>query len=215
MLDIAKILAGAGLVWAAVTLVFQVIRARGGGRTDFSDSKGNPRRGIAYYFTVAMIPTHKESASKHPLEFSIGMLMHVGVIASLVTVLLFLVRTDAVGGFLLFARPVILLALIAGLLLLVRRTRSKSLRAMTSPDDFIAIIATCGLLALASLADLGPGLAIAFLLYTAVLCVYVPLGKLRHAIFFFAARAEYGRRLGHRGVYPPPAAKGQPDAGQS
>ena len=32
----------------------------------------------------------------------------------------------------------------------------------------------------------------------------LPLGKLRHMAFFFAARADLGRRLGYRGVYPPP-----------
>jgi hypothetical protein len=43
----------------------------------------------------------------------------------------------------------------------------------------------------------------AFLIYAGVLFLYFPLGKLRHAVFFFVARADYGRRLGYRGVYPP------------
>ena len=34
-----------------------------------------------------------------------------------------------------------------------------------------------------------------------------PAGKLRHAVFFFLARVDLGRRLGWRGVYPPAAGR--------
>ena len=37
---------------------------------------------------------------------------------------------------------------------------------------------------------------------SSVLFFYLPLGKLRHCIFFFAARFNFGGRLGCRSVYP-------------
>jgi nitrate reductase gamma subunit len=97
------------------------------------------------------------------------------------------------------------LALLAGLYLLVQRLLSPTLRAMSAPDDYLAILASCGLLALASLRRIGPDDEILLLLYAFLLLIYVPLGKLRHVVFFFVARADYGRRLGYRGVYPPAA----------
>ena len=47
------------------------------------------------------------------------------------------------------------------------------------------------------------------MIYTGLLLVYLPLGKLRHAVFFFVARGDYGRRLGFRGVYPPAATRAE------
>ena len=49
----------------------------------------------------------------------------------------------------------------------------------------------------------GPASGALLLGYAALIFLYLPLGKLRHAVFFFVARGDYGWRLGHRGVYPP------------
>jgi hypothetical protein len=93
--------------------------------------------------------------------------------------------------------------LLAGLYLLLRRTTSPTLRAMNTPDDYIATLASCGLLALAILDSVSAHGHVVLLVYSALLLIYLPLGKLRHAVFFFIARGDYGRRLGYRGVYPP------------
>jgi len=87
---------------------------------------------------------------------------------------------------------------------LVRRTLSTDLRAMSAPDDYVAITVTCGLLALAALMGGDRDHQLTLLIYAGLFFVYFPLGKLRHAVFFFVARGNYGRRLGYRGVYPPP-----------
>jgi hypothetical protein len=102
-------------------------------------------------------------------------------------------------------RPVIVLSLLAGVSLFIRRLSARNLRVMNVPDDYIAILASCGLLALASIPTIVVGHGAALMIYTGLLLVYLPLGKLRHAVFFFVARGDYGRRLGFRGVYPPAA----------
>jgi hypothetical protein len=168
-----KLLVMLGALWAAVALTVQVLRAHGGGRRDHSRRAGSPARGLLYNFTVAMTPAHKEAVSRHPVKFALGVLMHAGGAVSLL-----------------------------GVGLLVQRMFSPTLRAMSAPDDYLAIVASCGLLALVSI---GPGHETALMLYTSLLLIYLPLGKLRHVVFFFVARADYGRRLGHRGVYPPAA----------
>jgi hypothetical protein len=37
------------------------------------------------------------------------------------------------------------------------------------------------------------------------LFLYVPLGKIRHCFFFFAARCHMGAHFGRRGTFPPHA----------
>ena len=95
------------------------------------------------------------------------------------------------------------LGAVAGLGLLLRRAGSPLLRKLSTPDDYLSVMATCGLLGLAAFPF--PGLTSGAMLlgYAALVFLYLPLGKLRHAVFFFVARGDYGWRLGHRGVYPP------------
>jgi hypothetical protein len=58
-------------------------------------------------------------------------------------------------------------------------------------------------LALALAASLDLRAAAPFMALSVILLLYIPLGKLRHCIFFFRSRIGYGRLLGRRGVLPP------------
>ncbi|MHC4409128.1 MAG: hypothetical protein ACYS0F_09010 [Planctomycetota bacterium] len=200
-----KLVVMLSVVWASVALTMQVLRARAGGRREHSRRAGSPARGLFYNLTVAMTPAHKEAVSRHPVKFALGVLMHVGVAVALLSVGLLVVWSEGGYRLLALARPLMGLALLAGLYLLVQRLLSPTLRAMSAPDDYLAILASCGLLALASLRRIGPDDEILLLLYAFLLLIYVPLGKLRRVVFFCVARADYGRRLGYRGVYPPAA----------
>ena len=203
MLTITRILVGLSIVWAAVALAVQVITARGDGRRDFSRPSGNPWRGMLYNFTVAMSPWHKETARRHPLEFVLGVVLHVGTLSSIVGLILLVTWPSAGWRWLVLVRPAVLAALLAGIWLFIRRICSKTLHAISVPDDYLAILATCGLLALAAAAPIGLPGQLALLAYGGLLFLYLPLGKLRHAVFFFVARGDYSWRLGRRGVYPP------------
>jgi hypothetical protein len=163
---------------------------------------------VIYLFTAANHPLRKESIRGHPMEFALGVVLHVGALAALAVLLTAALR-PAAGAALLARLPAgFLAALAAGLALLARRALSADLRAMSTPDDYLAAGATCGLLAAAAAAGLAPGLLAPALFYTALLLIYLPLGKLRHALFFFLARTDHGRRLGRRGVLPPAASRG-------
>lgn len=202
---LAKLLVVLATLWAVVALTVQVVLAWGGGRRDYSRRAGHPLRAALYNFTGAMTPAHKESVRNHPREFAVGMLMHAGVVLAGAGVLLLVLWPRAGQDLLYYGRPLLWLALLANLILLIRRVLSPSLRAISSPDDYLAAGATAGFLAFASLPPwtAHPGM---FLIYTALLLIYLPLGKLRHAVFFFLARGDLGARLGYRGVYPPPQA---------
>ena len=204
-----KVFVALSIVWAAVALIAQVVAARGGGRRDFSQRAGNSARGLLYIFTGAMTPTHKESIRLHPIKSAIGMVMHVGAVWVLIAVALLLVWPDAGLKLLALGRPAALAALAAGIYLFVRRAGSPNLRAMNTPDDYLAMFATCGLVGLAGVTPPSPEHLTPLLIYSGLLFIYLPLGKLRHAVFFFIARGDYGRRLGYRGVYPPTATEGK------
>jgi hypothetical protein len=206
LLDLVRILVALSVFWTAIALGFQVVVARGGGRRDYARPAGSPARGIAYIFTVAMTPAHKETIRRHPVKFAIGLVMHIGVILVLLGVVVVVVSPPAGFRVLPFTLPIVGLALPAGVYLFIRRIVSADLRAMSVMDDYVAIVASCGLLVLVLLCPLGAQPQLAFLIYAGLLFVYLPLGKLRHAVFFFIARGDYGRRLGHRGVYPPSTA---------
>jgi len=154
-----------------------------------------------------MTPAHKEAIKRHPAQFAVGLTMHIGVIVAVLAALLFLIWPPAGYRLLAFARPVVALALAAGIYLVVRRAFSENLRAMSAPDDYVAALATCGLLAFACLRPVDAENHAALLIYAGLLFVSLPLGKLRHAVFFFVARGDYGRRLGYRGIYPPSPAR--------
>jgi nitrate reductase gamma subunit len=206
LLSVVKIFVLLTGLWAVIALAVQVLLTWGGGRREYSQRTGSPWRGVVYIFTVAMTPAHKESIRRHPAQFALGLLMHLGVILALAIAVLLLAWPEAGERALALLRPAMAIALLAGLCLCVRRLVSKNLRVMSVPDDYLAIFATCGLLAFACFTPIdGRGGESAFLIYAGLLLLYLPLGKLRHAVFFFVARGNYGLRLGYRGVYPPPA----------
>jgi ElaB/YqjD/DUF883 family membrane-anchored ribosome-binding protein len=207
MLTTLRVLLALSIGWSALALAAQVLRAWGGGRTDHARSQGTPMRGVVYNFTTAMTPAHKESVRNHPAKFAVGMALHVGLLLSLLVVVIMMVHVETgVRAAQLLRYPAIV-SLVAGVYLAYRRTRDTNLQAMSSPDDFLAILCSCGLLLLiVALPHHLPWAWAALLTYGTLLFIYLPLGKLRHIVFFFVARGDYGRRLGYRGVYPPASA---------
>lgn len=195
--------------WSVVALAAQVLIAWGGGRRDYSRHVGSPWRGVLYNFTMAMLPSQKETARLHMLEFAAGVVMHTGALFALIAIPLCRAWPGAAETALAAARPLLGLALVAALGLLVRRLSTPLLRVISATDDYVAVLATAGLLVVALLLPLGGAYEDVALLYTGLLLIYLPLGKLRHAVFFFVARANYGRRLGRRGVYPPARGVGE------
>jgi hypothetical protein len=190
------------ILWAVIALAAQVLSSSRGNPRDHGRRAGSPLRGVLYNFTVAMTPAHKESVRSHPAEFGIGVVLHAGALLALLMVVLSVVRPGTGVEIAAFLRPLFVVSMLAGGVLFVRRLRSANLRAMSAPDDYVAILATCGLLVFAAIGADGSSERIAFLIYAGLFLLYFPLGKLRHAVFFFVARGDVGRRLGYRGVYP-------------
>lgn len=150
-----------------------------------------------------MRPSKKESVSHYPLSFGLGLILHVGIFISflaapgsiLLPQILFSLRivVGAAAG----------LALGACFVLLLRRICRPEVRAISPAEDYGANLLVAVFLAGAVAFSLGWIKGDWFRWAAAAVLIYLPLGKLRHAVFFFIARADLGRRLGWRGVYPP------------
>lgn len=202
MFETSRIVVFISIIWAITALIVQAIIARGRGRVDYSKRAGSVTQGIIYNFTWAMLPSHKETISKHPVKFTIGVLMHIGIFVTIAKVLLLLINPQippsgsfAIGFFL-------GLASVCALYLFLRRVFSRELHSMSSPDDYISILLTLGFMVMGIAHEFSIVSTGAFLIFAAVVFFYMPVGKLKHALFFFIARADYGARLGYRGIYP-------------
>jgi hypothetical protein len=86
----------------------------------------------------------------------------------------------------------------------------KELRALSNPDDYISNILvtlfqflTLAVIALPLLApSYSPTVLPSYYLTFTLLMLYLPVGKLRHTIYFFAARYHLGYFFGRRGTWP-------------
>ncbi len=202
MHDLLSVLTLLALLWSILALLYQWYVAWGGGRHDYSVQSGKPLTGMIYNFTIAMLPSHKETVRLHPLKFLAGVVMHIGGFVAILSTLALTVVPVLHSKVSLTAAIALGPCLVAAGYLLIRRATTPLLKRMNSPDDYCAIAATTTYIALALLLHTGILSRTVFLIYAIVFFLYFPLGKLRHALFFFVARADYGRRMGYRGVYP-------------
>jgi len=201
MYTLERIIVLLSILWAATALVYQWLKARGKGRIDYSRKAGDVVGGIFYNFTWAMLPAHKETIRLHPYLFTVGLLMHVGILLTIAYTVLIAVFPHIKAPSLV-SSPILIISILCGLFLLFRRILSVQLRSMSSFEDYFSIIMTLYFLAAAFAHENGTINTGIYLINASILYIYLPLGKLRHALFFFIARADYGARLGYRGTYP-------------
>lgn len=166
----------------------------------FAAPRGSEAAGIRYSFTTAFLPWAKESASRHPVTYSAGIVYHAGIFAMLARLVLTLVPLAVPRVVAAALVAVFGVALACGVGLLVKRRVSAPLRALSVPDDLIANLLVDVALAGGLIASLEPGAVPLFQLLGAALLLYAPLGKLRHMLFLVTSRRLWGQFYGRRGV---------------
>ena len=181
---------------------FKLIRA--GRPKDFAKQAGSIPAGLRYSFTSAMSPVKKESAFLHLPSYLAGIIYHIStfIAVALFLLLIFIaeINTSLILG---SAISLVLLAGAAGgVVILVKRVRTKRLRTLSNPDDYISNILVTLFQIVAALVVMLPETAVLFYVVSAFLWLYFPLGKLKHALYFFAARYHLGLFFGSRGVWP-------------
>lgn len=177
---------------------------------DLSEKSGDTTKGIVYANTVAMMPQNKESAYLHIPGYASGMLFHIGTFISfLIFVLSFFpffnqwIKSEDIYHLLI--PTLLIITALCGYALLLRRILSKDLKALSNADDYISNFLTSSFQLATLLYLFMPQQSCVINLYyiaCILLFLYLPLGKLRHLIFYFAARYHLGFFYGWRNVWP-------------
>jgi nitrate reductase gamma subunit len=169
---------------------------------DRSPLKGDPQAGINYALTLGMMPWAKESTRLHVVAYLRGVGFHLVVFLVLV---LFL-ASPWLGLFPGTFRTI--LAVICGLGALLAfwgflaRFIDRGLKVLSTPDDYFAVLLVSLLLASAAAMLTSTALLPVFYLTAALTFIYMPLGKIRHCLYFAFSRIFFGHFFGRRAVLP-------------
>lgn len=210
-MSVIQYLAIAAAVYCICSLFVYFIRIISLGKpNDLSEKSGDTGKGILYANTTAMLPQNKESAYLHIPSYATGMLFHIGTFCCmLIWILSFFpffnnwICNDSCYHLIIPAA--LLFTCVSGYILLLRRAFSKDLKGLSNPDDYISNAATSTFQLMTILYLCMPSCKIIVTLYyimCIILFLYLPLGKLRHVIFYFAARYHIGFFYGWRNVWP-------------
>jgi hypothetical protein len=153
------------------------------------------------FFTIAM-PWKMESTRKHWIRYVEFVVFHLGVFFNIVQSFIIAYASDVLSAPVSRAAFVLLAAsFVAGGLRLYRRAKLAEMRAISSPDDYIAMIMVLLFLFTGLLSLLGwePGI-VAYFVIAGLFLVYEPFSKIRHYIYYPFARYFYGASFGRRGV---------------
>lgn len=173
---------------------------------DKSPIKGNISHGIAYAFTTGMMPWAKESTRIHMIAYLRGIGFHIGIFTAIGTVIL-----SPFWGFIpswirVLLGVVLGIGAILGAAGGVMRIIEHNLRGLSLPDDHFAVWLTTLFIAVAGLGLVNEAFIVPMYIVSMVTFVYVPLGKIRHCLYFFFSRTFFGKFFGRRGVFPHPEA---------
>jgi len=169
---------------------------------DRSSPRGSPQVGVLYAFTLGMAPWAKESTRRHWMAYTRGVAFHLAIFLGLA---LFL-ASPWLGLFPGQWRAGLALATglgtLFGLAGFAARFAERNLRALSTPDDYFAVLLVSLFLAAATAALLNLTLLPVFYFVSALILVYMPLGKIRHCIYYAYSRLFFGKFVGRRAVLP-------------
>ena len=119
----------------------------------------------------------------------------IAIAAELIDLNLSPVLTQAIRG-------ALAAGLLCGLGLLIKRIALSYMRFISCPDDYLSNLLVNLLLSAALLTTYSPVMQPVFFWSAIALSLYIPLGKIRHCMFFFYTRILFGAFFGRRGVLP-------------
>jgi len=196
-------LALSALLLCLIGLIYHFVRLmKLGAPRDFSRPRGEPTPAIAYSFLGAMSPAKKESAYLHLPTYAAGLLYHAGTFTAALLFFLFFLHARLEGWLLWIAAGILIVSGFSGVGILIKRIVVRRLRSLSNPDDYVSntLVTLFHFLTLALLVE--EGVAPFYFVCVSILFIYIPLGKLKHALYFFAARYQLGLFYGRRGVWP-------------
>ena len=203
MLTFASVFALAGLGLGAAGLVLRGRRtARRALPPDRSPRKGDPARGVLYAFTLGMAPWAKESTRLHAFAYLRGIGFHLGIFLAMAALLLRPLWASLPWPALEAVAVAIIVCGLLGAGGAGARLTERNLRRLSTPDDHFAVWLVSAFILATGLALLVDAWIVPSYLIAGVMFLYVPLGKIRHCLYFFFARLYFGKFVGRRGVLP-------------
>jgi len=181
--------------------LFRVISL--GNPHDFSKATGKSKAAMPYAFVGAMSPTKKESAFLYLPTYTAGIVYHIGTFSALALFFIIVFDINLPPVLSLLLSGFFIIAGLCGFGILIKRIVKSQMRDLSNPDDYLSNLivsvfqwASAGVLLSETLLPL-------YFLIAGILFLYIPVGKLKHTVYFFAARYHLGFFFGHRGVWPP------------
>jgi nitrate reductase gamma subunit len=177
------------------------------GRTGrFSTS---PQKGALYSLANIAMPWAMESTRTNPVFWVQFALFHLGVTAAIALSFVIPYGPSLLenGLVVLGFQGFIGVAFLIGCYRIYRRVSDKTMRAISTPDDYFSLCLLTlwfafGVLAAPNDISSGEGIMLTFFLLTAFFLIYVPFSKIGHYLYYPITRYYLGRSLGYRGVYP-------------
>ena len=198
------LLAIVAVVYNIANCLFHVYRIlRLGKPKDYSKPIGSPFKGIIYSYTGAMNPAIKESALFHIPTYIGGIFYHLGIFISILIFFLYLFDYSFSGLLIDLLAVFLGISSLSGLLILIKRIKNHNLRSLSNPDDYISNILVTTFLIFTILSFFYENFMPYYYVQVSILLFYIPIGKLKHAFYFFAARYHLGFLYGWRDVWPP------------
>ena len=179
---------------------------------DFSQKSGNIAHAICYSCIGAMSPMQKESAYLHLPTYTAGIFFHIGNFLAITVYLLFTLTVifnfhipieSATNLIVIIAAIITFIAALCGLGLFIKRLIKKELRALSCMDDYISNLLCTAMLFATTYSLLTLQFGAVYYVVMALLLVWLPLGKIKHVLYFFFARYHLGFFYGWRGTWPP------------
>jgi hypothetical protein len=168
---------------------------------DFSQPAGKTGLAVAYSFTGGMNPNKKESAFLHLPTYTAGIIYHIGTFVSIAWMFIFLSDITLSVNVKIGFAFLLIVSGCCGIGIFLKRMVKNELKSLSNPDDYISniLVTVFQLITAICLLHFSP---VYFFMVSAML-LYLPVGKLKHVIYFFAARYHLGLFYGNRGVWPP------------
>jgi hypothetical protein len=191
-----------GICLAASLIYF--IRLIGMGKpSDYSLPAGNVASSIQYSFTGAMNPVKKESAYLHLPTYVAGIIYHLGTFLSIILFFLIWAGINLPKTWVFSIVLFLTFSFSCGTGILIKRMVKKGLRDLSNPDDYISNLLVTLFQIMTVVILMWDQFNPVYFILSGLLLIYFPFGKLKHAIYFFAARYHLGFFYGWRGVWPP------------
>jgi len=214
MSDLLRILENevqiAALSFMAVVYIFRLIWLfRFVSKRERTYAAGSEKAGILYSMMNVAMPWAMESTRKRPGFYAQFVIFHIGIGAAISATFIipYWPGLFEIKAVVLLFQLVIAAALIVGLIRLYRRITNRSVRLISTMDDYFSLMMmifffAAGVLAVPNRYERSEWPLIVFFSLTAILLVYVPFSKICHYLYYPFTRYFLGKTSGHRGIFP-------------